>query len=206
MSEPEQVLLDRAVAGDEDALSELLRIHAPKTREKLRIEGKWLFKFDIDDVMQVTFLEAFQHIARFDPAAAGSFTGWLLQIARNNLRDLIKEAGRAKRPPPGKQVHGAGGPASYVAFVDALSAASGTTPSRHFAAKDIQNHLERALAKLPEVYRQVVTLFDLGGQSVEQVAKAVGRSSGAVYMLRARAHDRLRGILGAESQFFSFRA
>ncbi|MCH8150410.1 MAG: sigma-70 family RNA polymerase sigma factor [Planctomycetes bacterium] len=206
MSEPEQALLDRSVAGDEDALSELLGRHAPAIREKLRIDGKWLSKFDIDDVMQVTFLEAFQHIARFDPAAAGSFTGWLLQIARNNLRDLIKEAGRAKRPPPGKQVHGAGGPASYVAFVDVLSAASGTTPSRHFAAKDIKIHLERALAKLPEVYRQVVTLFDLDGQSVEQVAEAVGRSSGAVYMLRARAHDRLRGILGAESKFFSFRA
>ena len=67
----------------------MLRTHAPTIREKLRIEGKWLSKFDIDDVTQLTFLGAFQHTTRFDPAAAGSFTGWLLQIARNNLRDLI---------------------------------------------------------------------------------------------------------------------
>jgi DNA-directed RNA polymerase specialized sigma24 family protein len=39
-------------------------------------------------------------------------------------------------------------------------------------------------------------MFDLEGRPVQQIASALQRSEGAVYMLRARAHDRLREILG----------
>jgi DNA-directed RNA polymerase specialized sigma24 family protein len=38
---------------------------------------------------------------------------------------------------------------------------------------------------------------------VEEVAKGLGRSKGAVHMLRARAYDRLKELLGSTSLFFS---
>ena len=63
--------------------------------------------------------------------------------------------------------------------------------------------LEQALRKLPQTYRHVVRMYDLEGQSIEQVAETLDRSQGAVYMLRARAHDRLRHVLGATTKFFS---
>ena len=43
----------------------------------------------------------------------------------------------------------------------------------------------------------------LEGADVGDVASELDRSQGAVYMLRARAHDRLKGILGSASQFWS---
>ena len=46
-------------------------------------------------------------------------------------------------------------------------------------------------------------LYDLECQPPQQVAEALGRSVGAVHMLRARAHDRLRELLGSASKFFS---
>lgn len=206
MSACERDQIDQAVHGDETALISLLEQYAPQIRRELRLETHWLSKFDLDDVMQVTFLEAFLHIRRFDPDASGPFAGWLLCIAKNNLRDLIKEVARDRRPPPAKQVQCVGGADSYVGLIDVLSDSTWTTPSRNVAAEEAKRVLDDAIARLPTVYEQVIRLFDLEGRSADQVAEAVGRSPGAVYMVRARAHDQLRGILGAESKFFSHHA
>ncbi len=206
MGEPERELVARAVGGDSDALSALLQQHAPQIRRELRLESQWLSKFDLDDVMQVTFLEAFLHVRRFDPAGPGTFGGWLLRIAQNNLRDLVKELARAKRPSPAKQAHGAGSDDSYVALIDVLSGTTRATPSRQVAGREARVALEDAITRLPEVYQEVVRRYDLEGRSAAEVGEAIGRSPGAVYMLRGRAHDRLREILGSESKFFSGRA
>ena len=49
----------------------------------------------------------------------------------------------------------------------------------------------------------MIRLYDLEGRPIAEVAAEMGRSSGAVHMLRARAHDRLRELLGPESAFFT---
>ncbi len=155
-------------------------------------------------MLQVTFLEAFLHIRRFDAEQADSFGGWLLRIARNNLRDLQRELAAAKRPPPEKRV-ALDFEQSCVVLIETLAGAA-ATPSRAAAANEASNLLAEALRKLPEDYRAVVQQFDLDGCPVAEVAEKLGRSEGAVYMLRARAHDRLRALLGTESRFFSRRA
>jgi RNA polymerase sigma factor (sigma-70 family) len=63
--------------------------------------------------------------------------------------------------------------------------------------------MEGALRQLPPDYEKVIRLYDLAGKSPAEVAQEMGRSQGAVFMLRARAHDRLREVLGSSSQFFS---
>jgi DNA-directed RNA polymerase specialized sigma24 family protein len=44
-------------------------------------------------------------------------------------------------------------------------------------------------------------MYDLEGRPVQEVAQALGRSPGAVYMLRARAHRRLSEIMGTASRY-----
>lgn len=66
--------------------------------------------------------------------------------------------------------------------------------------------LERMLSRLPADYERVIRMYDLEGRGIEEVASELGRSSGAIYMLRARAHERLAGLLGSESRFFSRRS
>jgi DNA-directed RNA polymerase specialized sigma24 family protein len=63
--------------------------------------------------------------------------------------------------------------------------------------------MDEALAKLPADYAKVVRLYDLECKPMEDVSRELGRSPGACYMLRARAHDALREALGTASQFFS---
>ena len=49
----------------------------------------------------------------------------------------------------------------------------------------------------------LVRLYDLQCRDITEVCTQLGKSSGAVYMLRARAHDRLRENMGGASQFFT---
>ena len=63
--------------------------------------------------------------------------------------------------------------------------------------------LEGALGALPPDYEKVVRMYDLEGKPVREVAAALKRSEGAVWMLRARAHERLKEIMGEAGKFFS---
>lgn len=184
----------RAVAGDADALTELLRIHAPAVERTLRIGRPWRSVLEVSDVMQVTYLEAFLQVGQFDPDRSESFETWLRRIAENNLRDAVRGLQRQKRPQPRDRVLPAGGD-SVTGLFDLLGVTT-TTPSRHAARAEMDHHLSAALEALPEDYARAVRLYDLGGLPIDDVAEQMGRSPGAVHMLRARAHDRLREHLG----------
>lgn len=174
----------------------ILRAHLSQA-----IDSRWQSMLDVDDVLQVTCLEAFLRIRQFEPRGNGAFQAWLLRIAENNLRDAVKELGRQKRPQPAAQVHRCGAGESWLTLVEGLAEAS-TTPSRDVARSERYEVLNTALRRMPPDYEHVVRLYDLEGRPVREVAAALGRSEGAVYMLRSRAHDCLRELLGTASRLF----
>jgi RNA polymerase sigma factor (sigma-70 family) len=194
----------RAVAGDKDALGELLEQHGPQVEAALVISPTWQGALDAADVMQVTYLEVFTQIGRFDPERAESFGGWLMRMAQNNLRDAIRSLEARKSPSPRKQLDGYAGDTGMALF-DVLTAGVGT-PSRVARQGEAGELLHEALKCLPADYARVVQLYDIEGRDVEDVAKELGRSVGAVYMLRSRAHDRLRELLGPPSNILDSRA
>lgn len=201
----EDQLLRRAVAGDVAALSRLLEMHGEPIARGLDIAPKWRSMVGPDDVMQVTYLEAFLRICDFVPAGPGAFSAWLRRIAENNLKDAIKELQRAKRPQPDQRVSLANvgvGERSYVEFVQLLSS-GGDTPSGTVAASEAVRFVEDAVSRLPEDYQTVVRLYELQGRTIAAVADHIGRSQGSVKMLLARARDHLREALGTRSRFFS---
>lgn len=203
MSDKQQELVMRAVAGNEDALSELLRIHGPSVERSLQIGAIYQSMIEPSDVMQVTYLEAFMRIGTFDPNRAAAFEAWLRQIAQNNLRDAIRGLERQKNPPPRDRVVPANNQDSLIGLYDLLGGSSSASPSRNVRRQEVCGLLEQAIESLPSRYAQVVRLYDLEGRSIGEVAETIGKSAGAVHMLRARAHDRLREGMGPESQFFS---
>lgn len=196
----------RAVDGDEEALCELLRRCGERVRIRLKhkIGPQWRSSIDEDDVMQVSYLEAFLLVHKFSPRGEGAFEAWLTQIAENNLRDALRGLQAAKRPDPRNRVgvRSAGSDESMVALVELLGAHT-ATPSRDAARNEHGSVLQRTLGELPPDYERVVTMYDLEGKSAQEVADHLGRSTGAIYMLRARAHDRLRELMGSESQYFT---
>jgi RNA polymerase sigma-70 factor (ECF subfamily) len=195
-------LLNRAVDGDRDALTTLLRRHGPSVRGSLRIESTWQAVLEADDVMQVTCLEAFMSIHHFDSTRYTSFEAWLRRIAENNLKDAVRGLMRQKRPQPRDRVRQADNEDSVAGLAELLGVTL-TTPSQRARRDEARAALLDAIDALPKDYATVIRLYDLHGQSVEETAKALGRSQGAVFMLRARALERLRGLLGTGSIFFS---
>ncbi|HNQ22129.1 MAG TPA: sigma-70 family RNA polymerase sigma factor [Phycisphaerae bacterium] len=202
MTDTVEQLLVRAVAGDENALAELLVRYGPRVRAGLEIGEQWRGLLDADDVMQVTYFEAFRHIGEFRPDGEASFVAWLRQIARNNLIDSTRELERQKRPPAGKRIQPQRDEDRYLDVFEALGGIS-RTPSRSAAAREAKAMLESAISQLPPDYAQAVRLCDLAGLSASEVAERMQRSEGAVRMLRLRARDWLRELLGSPSRFFS---
>jgi len=204
MSQGDREIFTRAKNGDADALRDLLKRHAGRARAALhgKIGPQWQAVLSVDDVMQVAFLEAFLHIDQLNADDDAGFAKWLCRIAENSLRDAIKELSRKKRPPPARQsVRGHQGD-SYDLLIDQL-VLNESTPSRGAARGEARKLLDAAVARLPDDYGSVVQLYDLEGLTVAEVASRLGRSEGAVYMLRARAHECLRSLLGSSTHFFS---
>jgi DNA-directed RNA polymerase specialized sigma24 family protein len=123
-------------------------------------------------------------------------------MAENNLVDAVRAMESAKRPNPARRIVPSNRQESMVAFVEMLGASS-TTPSRVVAKGEAAHHLDAALSSLPPDYEKVVRLYDLEGKGITEVCEAMGRSEGACWMLRARAHDRLREAMGPIGNFFS---
>lgn len=204
MDHDESDELRRATAGDDSALKALLGRHGPGVWAEINsdIGATWRSSIDADDVMQVTYLEAFLTIDRLTARDGTGFKAWLRRIAQNNLRDAIKELGRQKRPNPAKRVQATAGQESYVTLVERLGRTS-ASPSRHVARDEAARVIETMLDRLPQDYAHVIRLYDLQGQEIAEVAAEMERTPGAVHMLRARAHDRLRSLIGAETNFFT---
>lgn len=197
-------LTAKAAAGDDAAFTTLLKRHGPTVRERIKhgIGQHWRSALDEDDVMQVTYLEAALKLHTFTDRGEGSFLAWLQRIADNNLRDSIRGLERAKRPDPRKRLADKPAGESYAALVEVMGFTL-TTPSVQAAKGEMVTELDKALAKLPPDYEKVLRLYDLGGKDIEEVAQQLGKSQGAVYMLRARAQERLSEVIGNESRFFS---
>jgi len=204
MVDADAVLLQRAVEGDATALRTLLERFGGEVRKRIhgRIEPRWRALLDEDDVMQVAYLEAFLHIDQLTARDSISFLSWLTRIAENSLRDAVRGLTRQKRPDPARRVALPSSADSYVGLLDCLGVTT-TTPSRETARIDVAGILEAAINRLPDDYQKAVRLCDLEGKAITEVAGAMGRSVGAVHMLRGRAHDRLRRDLGNASQFFT---
>lgn len=193
----------RAVRGDHEALVSLLTRNGPLVRRRLAgcIPMQWQSVLSEDDVMQETYASAYTHIAEFGSDNEKAFLGWLETIARRNLLDAIRALEAEKRGGHRRRVEPGAWGESYVALMDKLRA-PGPTASRVMAAEEAQQLLERALAQLPEPCARVVRMYDLEGRTVGEVAQALGRSPGAVFMIRARALVRLHGFMGPTSAFY----
>jgi RNA polymerase sigma-70 factor (ECF subfamily) len=197
-------VLRRAVAGDRQALVELLEAHGPKVRHALSASfpRKWQSLLSVDDVLQQAYTDAFRAITSLEPRGEGAFAGWLTTLAKRNLVDAIRGLEADKRGGNRQRVVQPNSDESFVALYEFV-AASMTSPSGQAARSEARVHLEKAIEALPEDYKQIVKLYDLQGRPMEEVAKALDRSPGAAYMLRARAHRKLAELLGGASDFLS---
>lgn len=196
-----------AIAGDKLSLERLFLAHYDLLQDSIRKELPQTIasRVSVEDLMQVTFCKAFQRISAFQPTNADAFTGWLLTIGRNCVRDAVKKhlgpeanAGRELCQP----ASGSGG--TIANLLDAvLTGNSKATPSRVAACKENEQAVRVALAGLEEDFATAIRLRYLEGLIPREIATRMDRSERAVHMLCNRGLKALREAMGRASLYFS---
>ncbi len=207
MTESDDTLLRAIRAGDLDALAEVLQRHAMDIRSAVvgRIPRRWQSVLSVEDVLQQTYTDALLDIGDFVPVGDDAVVAWLKTLARHNLTDALRQLEAQKRGGTRRPTT-APNDESYASLSELLLADSATTPSQHAVRSEAIAALRGAVAALPDAHRLVVEWYDLGGREVNEVAAELERSPGAVYLLRNRAHKRLRALLGHGRGFSSHSA
>lgn len=189
-------LAEAAADGDEEALRLLLARHLPELRAfvRLRAGAAVRAREQSSDVVQSVCREVLQHAERFRFPSEGAFRSWLFTTALRKLVDrrehwLAAKRDLARETPVGSHT-GAVDDDELVAAYARLS-----SPSGHAVAREEMARLEAAFDRLPEDYREVITLARILGLSHAEIAEQMGRTEGATRMLLARALTELSGLL-----------
>jgi RNA polymerase sigma-70 factor (ECF subfamily) len=125
---------------------------------------------DADDLVQETFLRAYRSWDQYTPGT--ECRGWLFTICRNIfLRLRERESRQLLCEDPELE-------ALAAAAVHASAQQSGYGDV--FARIDLSEAVERALAELPEGFREAVILVDVEDQSYEMAAQVLGVPIGTV--------------------------
>ena len=146
----------------------------------------------ISDVLQETRILAFERSEAFEARRKGGYRAWLLEIAERKAREALRaHAGTSKRA-VGREVRDAGSSPAHEA------AELGPSPSQSAMTKERQRAVVRALASLPEDYREVLRMARLEGYPIREVAQRMGRSLEAAKKLYGRALARFATAFAAE--------
>jgi RNA polymerase sigma-70 factor (ECF subfamily) len=129
----------------------------------------------IEDLVQSTFLAAFQSARRF---RGGNVRAWLYGIAANHVRNYARREVRRKR--------------ALVAVADVAPAlAGGGDPS-------LAAYLPAAIEALPHDLRAALVLIDLEGELGRDAALALGVPEGTLWRRVHLARKAVRVALGGE--------
>jgi RNA polymerase sigma-70 factor (ECF subfamily) len=186
-----EISLEALRAGDRHEFARLVDTYSgPLHRLALKMLGN---PSDAEDVLQNTFLKAFQHIREFE--GRSSLSTWLYRIASNEALMLL----RKRRPEiPFTDMAAEDEEARNVDPVDFSDWCC--LPEDEFLSAESQAALDLAIQHLPEKLRIVFVLRDIENLSILETSQALGLSETAVKtrLLRARLHlrEELSGYYG----------
>jgi RNA polymerase sigma-70 factor, ECF subfamily len=179
---PESELVIEAKAGNSEAFEELVNRYESKIfRLALRLVGN---SQDAEDVLQETFLKAFEHLPEFRQDSR--FYTWIVRIAVNEgLMKLRKR--KSDRAEPLEDAVDEEGQVMPREFRDWKP-----NPEQLLSQEEMQEVLLDAARKLPPSLRTVFMLRDVEELSTEETAEALGLTTGAVKARLFRARFQLR--------------
>jgi RNA polymerase sigma-70 factor (ECF subfamily) len=147
------------------------------------------------DLVQETFLDAQRLLGQFQGTTEGEWTAWLRQLLLNNLADFVRRYRATGKRRISREVAPSPGDSSTSGGVE--PAADTPSPSATAMGAEQAAALERALDRLPEDYREVLTLRYQGELSFEEIGLRLGRSGNAARKLWLRALRKLEQELEA---------
>lgn len=182
MHESDRTAIARAREGDNDAFRSLVERHSRYVYHvAYRLTGN---PPDAEDVVQTTFLRAFQQLSRFESRA--DFRTWLHRIAVNCAIDFI----RTRRH---REIGQDPQTLEFAPSAEARPALPG--PDRLALSAEIRARVAHGLAQLTPSERLAFTLRHLEGLPIRDVAQAMGLKTEATKNSVFRAVRKMRTAL-----------
>jgi RNA polymerase sigma-70 factor, ECF subfamily len=167
----ERQLIDLAARGDEAAVRELYRLHAPKMHAlALRLSAD---EAEAEDVTQEAWIRAIRALPSYREDAR--LSTWLHRVTVNAALHVQRSSRRRDRRELAASVPEAVGSGGDGAL--------------------LRVRLERALRCLPERMRQVLVLHDVEGYTHEEIARLLGVVPGTCKSQLFKARAKMRSLL-----------
>jgi RNA polymerase sigma-70 factor (ECF subfamily) len=188
-------LIRRTLGGDQGAFAELVRRYQRRVAVTVRSVVGEVSRDDLADTVQDIFLLVFRGLGAFRGDA--QFGTWL---TRSALRHCYREAKRQRRrrllfSPFAREGADEREPAEQ-------KVPGALVTDRALIAGETNREIGDAMARLPEEFRTVLVLRIVEEMPVEEVAAALGVSTGTVKSRLFRAKEKMRELLsGSELTF-----
>ncbi len=169
----EKGLLAKAKEGNQKAFTTLYNRHKEAVQQLIRAlvsQRKGLEEADIDDLLQQTFIKAFDSIRSFRPeeninkksGKPASFKTWILAIAENNVTDAYR---KAKKTLEDKTID------SEEPFEIGANVSTMANPEEDMIISEGTQSVLDALKKLPPTLYDAIMLYGVEEYGYVEIAK-----------------------------------
>jgi RNA polymerase sigma-70 factor (ECF subfamily) len=182
----EAELIARVLGGEKDLFHDLIRPY----ERMLYLTAFSIVKneTDAEECAQDAVVNAYRNLAKF--RGDSKFSTWLVTIVVNEARQKLRKAKRTKEESLDETIDSEEGEYTPAQLTDWRE-----IPSEALERKELRATLQKAVADLPGIYRQVFTLRDLQEMNVAETAAALGINENIVKVRLHRARMMLQKSL-----------
>jgi len=187
MTHEEESRIIRAVLdGDTNRFEELVRAYEKIVYNlALRTLGN---QQDAMDAAQEAFFRAYRALPSF--RGDSKFSVWLYRLTANVCTDILRKRSRSMETSLTDEEE------TVLDIPDGRFC-----PQTELEKKQLRQSVRRGLERLPDDFRQVLLLRELGGLSYDEIARATGLEPGTVKTRIFRARKKLAAILMGDGNF-----
>ena len=173
----------RILAGEKELFPDLIRPY--ERMVYLTVFSVLKNETEAEDAAQIAIINAYRHLGSFRLDA--KFSTWLVTIAMNEARQKLRRDKRAALESIEETVAESTGDYTPAFLTDWRE-----IPLEALERKELREALQKAVAELPDLYRQVFSLRDLQEFSIQETAEALNMKPGLVKVRLRRARIMLQ--------------
>ncbi len=187
----EKKLIERILAGDLDAFSDLMTIHEKQVYNLcLRMTGH---PEDAQDLSQEAFVKVWRGLQFYK--FESSFSTWLYRLTSNVCIDFLRQ--QKRRAACSLNMTDENGEETELEIVDPAP-----SPEQQVSSREDKTQIAAALNQLEDEFRLVLTLRVVEDLSYEEIGEMLDLKPGTVKSRIARARTKLKKILLRNGNYF----